>query len=613
MPQSTQPTNVEQRTYPALAVAAGSAPQAKQTHLLSVVRALQRLGATAHSEDLLATLAELALSETQAQKGFVILRRDDGLTIETAGRLDENALPVIDRLPSPPVASSTMLASSIVDHVARVREAVIVHDPAEMPQFSQDTYVAANKPTSILCLPMMTPSSLVGVLYVETAKSGFTADQPRVLEAFASHAATWLENDRLLAQAKSVRVDAESNARRSNFLAEAGEILSRSLEYKEVIARFARLAVHGFADWCVIVLYERGELRRVGGAHVDPRKEPSIDQLDSGPPDERIPVIRAIRTRQPVLLEGLQDAPLPTTDNHARIVRALGASTALAVPILLRDQPVGGITIVAASPTRRFEPADVEVLQELARRAAIAIDNARLYANAQEAIRLRDEFLTVASHELRTPMTSLTLAIQGVLDLGEGECLKPDMLSRSAHAAERQVQKLSRLIGELLDVTWIESGRLALELEEVELGALVREVLEQFALDLGRANCRVSLRASRAVVGRWDRSRLEQVVTNLLSNAIKFGRGHPIEIVVDAEAGAARLSIEDHGIGIRPEQQQRIFERFGRAVSAHHYGGLGLGLYISRRIIEAHHGSIHLQSQPGHGSKFTVEVPCEPG
>lgn len=577
----------------------------------SMIAALQQLSEAVDTEKLLATLADVVLPEASAQRGYVILRREGDLTIEVEATLGDKDSVVIERLPSLPVLASGMVASSVIEHVASVKKKLILEDPLGTPPFSADPYFLARQPESLLCLPIQTQSSLVGVLYLEyDVPSALTEQRLEVLDLFISHAAIWLENDLLLTHAQKVRDEAEDNARRSKFLAEAGEVLSQTLDYQSVIRRFARLAVQGLADWCIILLYEHGELRRVGGAHVDPRKQPLMEQLDA-PHDERIPVIRAIRTRRPVLVEGLRNKPLPTEPRFVPIIRALGVDSALAVPIMLHGQVVGGINITSASPSRRFGPADVELLQEMARRAAIAIDNARLYANAQETIRLRDEFLTVASHELRTPMTSLVLAVQGLVELSSGTSVEQDSVSKSARMAERQLQRLTRLVRELLDLRWIESGHLTLELEKVELGALVREVVAQFALDLARAKMPLMVRATRPIVGNWDRSRVEQVVTNLLSNAIKFGGGRPIEITVDADAGMARLEVEDHGIGISPEQQQHIFERFGRAVSAHHDGGLGLGLYTSRQIVEAHHGSIHLESQPGRGATFTVEVPCE--
>jgi signal transduction histidine kinase len=168
---------------------------------------------------------------------------------------------------------------------------------------------------------------------------------------------------------------------------------------------------------------------------------------------------------------------------------------------------------------------------------------------------------------------------------------------------------MNRLIDELLNVARFDSGQVALETGKVDLSALVREVVARFELDLKRSGCPVRILGDAPVIGVWDRSRLEQVVTNLLANAIKFGAGKPITISTSTEAGRARLVVSDQGIGIALDQQARIFERFGRAVSVRHYGGLGLGLYICRRIAEAHGGSICVESGEGIGSTFGLELP----
>ncbi len=165
------------------------------------------------------------------------------------------------------------------------------------------------------------------------------------------------------------------------------------------------------------------------------------------------------------------------------------------------------------------------------------------------------------------------------------------------------------MIEDLLNVSRIEADQLSIEPDQLELGTLVREVVERLAAELARSCCPVSVHASGPVTGIWDRSRLDQVVTNLLSNAMKFGRGKPIAISVGAADGVARMTVTDAGIGVDPALQARIFDRFQRGVSADHYGGLGLGLYISRRMVEVHGGSIRVQSRPGAGATFTVELP----
>jgi signal transduction histidine kinase len=174
---------------------------------------------------------------------------------------------------------------------------------------------------------------------------------------------------------------------------------------------------------------------------------------------------------------------------------------------------------------------------------------------------------------------------------------------------DQQIDRLRRLVGSLLDVSELETGRFSLQREEVDLAELVGEVLDRLSEPLRRARCPVELRKVGRVVGRWDRLRLEQVIISLLGNAMKFGAGKPIEVQVLAWQGHARLVVKDHGMGIPAEEQSRIFERLARAVSERHFGGLGLGLFIARQIVEAHGGGIRVESKPGAGATFIVELP----
>ena len=185
----------------------------------------------------------------------------------------------------------------------------------------------------------------------------------------------------------------------------------------------------------------------------------------------------------------------------------------------------------------------------------------------------------------------------------------PENLTKTFSIASRQIARLTHLVDELLNVSRIRAGRLALELDDVDLAAVVREVLERFEAELV-ANWHARVVARAPAVGRWDKSALDQVVTNIVSNALKFGAGKPIEVTVEAVNGTAKLEVVDHGIGIPTDRVPHVFERFERAVSARQYGGLGLGLYIARAIVEALGGSIRARSAgPDQGATFTVELP----
>jgi len=234
----------------------------------------------------------------------------------------------------------------------------------------------------------------------------------------------------------------------------------------------------------------------------------------------------------------------------------------------------------------------------------------RVEALAEElrrAVRARDDFLSIAGHELNTPLAALGLQLEGVRRITN---LDPETLRARLDKAIAQVRRLEGLVGELLDVSRISAGRLTLAREPIDLRVLAGNVVERLAPSAARASCPVHLDAAPAS-GTWDPARLDQVITNLLTNAFKYGAGKAIDVQVGAADGLARLAVRDHGIGVPAEDRERIFRRFERAVSDRHYGGLGLGLWISRQIVEAHGGRIWAEPAGEEGTRFVVELPRE--
>jgi PAS domain S-box-containing protein len=240
-------------------------------------------------------------------------------------------------------------------------------------------------------------------------------------------------------------------------------------------------------------------------------------------------------------------------------------------------------------------------------------DQRRMAAELREAVSARDEFLSVASHELKSPLTPLSLRLQALERLLDEQPESP--LSNSARryveTGRKQLKRLSELVGDLLDVSRIDAGRLKLEREPIDLSLLVREVVSRHAPEAARVGSKLELRVMDGVVATLDQMRVEQVVTNLMDNALKYGANKPVTLELGVDSGRAVLTVRDHGIGIEPGNLARIFERFERAVSERHYGGLGLGLYITRQLVEAHGGNIQVQSELGEGSTFTVAFPLE--
>ncbi|EPX57205.1 GAF sensor signal transduction histidine kinase [Cystobacter fuscus DSM 2262] len=248
---------------------------------------------------------------------------------------------------------------------------------------------------------------------------------------------------------------------------------------------------------------------------------------------------------------------------------------------------------------------------ELARMRRKAAAHEAREVGLREAVHARDDFLSVASHELKTPLAALRLQLESLERTLPGEVRA--LVSERLFAVRRQIQRLAGLVETMLDVSLVAAGRLKLKLEPVNLAVLVADGVAQMREELARQECPLSLESEASLPGRLDVTRLGQLLRNLLSNAARYGAGKPVQVRLRREGRHARLDVVDHGMGVKPEHQERIFNRFERAVSARHFGGLGLGLWVSRQVVEAHGGSISVTDTPGGGATFTVELPLLEG
>ncbi|MCP3140057.1 GAF domain-containing protein [Pyxidicoccus xibeiensis] len=470
------------------------------------------------------------------------------------------------------------------------------------------------------CLPLLVEGRAIGGLTF-----GFEGEHPFedverwFLQILTQHAAQALERAKLFeaqlvtqGRLEAMVAERQRAEERMRFLAEASALLASSLDYERTLAAMARVAVPVLADWCAVdVLEDDGHVRRVVVAHEDPeRARLALDFHRRHPPDLSAPggLGKVLRTGEPELMEAIPEALLVATvpdPERLAAVRALGLRSYLSVPLRRRGRVVAALTLGYAESDRRYTGDDLRLVEELALRAATAMDNAMLYQEAREAVAARDTFLGVASHELNTPLTSLKLNLQGLrraLVPGPG-------VDAKFQSADRQLTRLSSLIRELLDVSRITAGRLKLEPEPLDLAELVREVAARVAEDAARAGCELRLRVPSTVPGLWDRLRVDQVLQNLLSNALKYGHDGPVDVELEAGADSVTLRVRDEGIGIAPEDQPRLFQKFLRVASERHYSGFGLGLWIVRQVVDAMEGRIHVDSDVGRGATFTVVLP----
>ncbi len=599
-----------------LAPAVSVAFPVEQVDLLAVAKASQTISKEIVLDKVTEALLDVVLEQSGAQKGCLLIPRGEELIVEVEASPTDGKIAVTR--PRVPATDSRHVPASVVAYAWETRAPVLLDNATQAARFKKEPYLVESGARSILCLPLVLHGQTAGLVYLENrlVAGAFTRDRLTVLELLAQQAAISLRNAQLLLEESVAKTRAEKAERRSTFLARAGALLTESLDYDSIPTRLARLLVGPQADFCSVQLLEDGRIQRVGFAHSDPERDSELAELFGKYPlhiDSALPGAMAIRTGAVQIANELSDEDLRRIcgdDAYARRLRALGVRNVLAVPLVARGRTLGSIGLIRGTPPGPFDESDIELVQDLAYRSALALDNARLHRETQEAVRLRDEFLAVASHELNTPMTSLVLILQALVQRHRE--LSPDRAYELTKVAERQAGRLTRLIGELLDVTRIERGTLSLVRERIDLADLIREDVARFTPELEKARCTVSITTRDGVlVGEWDRSRLDQVVTNLLANAVKFGAGKPIEIVVGSRNGKAFFELTDHGIGIAPADQARIFDRYTRAVPVRHYGGLGLGLYICRQIVEAHGGSIAVGGVPGGGTTITVELPFD--
>ena len=495
----------------------------------------------------------------------------------------------------------------------------------ESPEESRACYpeLASRLPQqAVALLPLLVEGRWVGVLTLGFGPARrFSEAQRALMGDLARQCAHALERTRLQESERAARLLVEAEARRHaarlRMLAETDRLLAEAgLDLPAVLEVIVRQVSEALGEGCVLQLRHEEDAA------------PGYMAAHHPVPEARWLLAATVHARRQKAAQGLHGGvvdtarvvQLPDVDvEWARASGALpeflpyleryGAQSLMGMPLAARGRVVGSLWVLRDAEKGAWPEEDRLLLQGLAERAALAIEDARLYGEATEAVRLRDDFLSVAGHELKTPLSALRLQLQLIMRQMRAEA--PEMTQRLAKA-ERSAERLTALVDELLDAGRITSGRLKLEREELELGGLVRDTVGRMSESLARAGNEVRVVVEAPVPGRWDRVRLEQVVSNLLSNAARYGAGKPVEVRVETgPEGRACLSVKDEGIGIAPADQPRIFERFERAVTDAHCHGLGLGLWITREIVESHGGQIGVRSAPGQGSTFTVELPRE--
>jgi len=402
-------------------------------------------------------------------------------------------------------------------------------------------------------------------------------------------------------------------------LAAAGESLSGSLDYTDSLRRASRVAVPGFADWCVVDVMESGALARAAVATADPSLEGVARELHerfppSQPaPDARGPIAQAIMSGAPVLMSDITDEFLVGVARHPdelALYRRLAPRSFMSLPLPIGDRIIGAVTFITAESGRRYTHDDFDLAKQLARRIALSIENARLFYEVQQSVRTRDDFLSAVAHELKTPLTVISASAQMVQrkQSREDGAAPPDPATTRILGA---VARMTAFIEELLELVRRQADpAVGVKPSRFDLVEMVRGVVaEAGQLSHGQD---VQVDATGPVIGEWDRTRLERAVANLIGNAIKYNRPDgTVRVRVAIEGGeTAVIAVSDEGIGIPDADLARIFERFTRGANvAGKISGSGVGLAIVRQVVEQHRGSVDVESVEGRGSTFTMRLP----
>jgi signal transduction histidine kinase len=406
----------------------------------------------------------------------------------------------------------------------------------------------------------------------------------------------------------------QASAREQRLLAEVSAEVGASLDCRAVLDALARFAVAHLAESCVVEeLTDDGSVQRVAVAFKDPKKEALKEAVLRFAPRAGWRTIdaRAIATGRPVLVSHFDDPlaeDIAHDPEHAELIRALGIETLMSLPLLARGRTVGAV-VFGAGAGRRYGPSDLTLAEQIAGRAAVAIDNAHLFEQAQRATELRDSMLAIVSHDLKNPLAAIMMNV-GELQLGSNKVVERRQSRKQLDSVVRSANRMTRMIDDLLDSASIEKGRLSLQPEPIEATALLSEVRESLAPIVGHKGQQLVVEVPVDLPTVFaDPARVHRVFDNLVGNALKFGmRGATVTLTACALENEVCFSVGDIGRGISADDLPRIFDRFYR-VSAEQPGA-GLGLYIVKGIVEAHGGSVWAESTLGKGSTFHFTLPA---
>ncbi|HUG15931.1 MAG TPA: GAF domain-containing protein [Thermomicrobiales bacterium] len=597
---------------------------AEQTsRLQAVTSALSR---SLTSDEVAGVIVDLGVATLDAQRGMLALLMDDGTTLKIAravGYPDElsatwSNLPL--EISTPPTDAIRSCAPLFLESRAERAE--------RYPHRDRERSMIGGG--AVAAIPLMIGDRALGAMTLGFEDDRhFDGSDRAFLMALARQCAQALERARLYGEEQRNRAEAERSrelaarqAARQRLVSEASRSFAEaSLDLGQVVGTVVRHIAGTLDGYAGVYLAgeTQGSFTRVAAHHADPATLAAIGALiDAAVQRQKDNPVRDVLAHRSLLaIDARPDAlraRMFGADGRVDAER-LDLHSVMAAPLSTHGAKIGMIVTARHGPAPPYTADDQDLLNDLTSRAALAIENARLYREAQDAIQVREQFLSIASHELRTPLTTVKASAQLLERRFRRGDAEPSRTLALIAQLQDEVGRLETLVADLLDATQIQRGWLELNPERVDLTALARRSLERFDQPMHRSEHHtLRFEADGPVEGSWDASRLDQVITNLISNAVKYSpKGGEVLVTVRRNGESAEIEIKDEGIGISREEQAQLFQPFARGVEARRsVGGTGLGLFISREIIERHGGAIAVYSEPGAGSAFTIRLPIKP-
>jgi len=611
--QQSSDEQVEYATRRALALARRDAAQALD-QLLRLQAITAALSKALTPAEVASVAIHQGLAALDAYAGFLMLVNEEAERITCAGHAGypPGFIEEFQDLPLDAPLPVAFTARTGVALFAGSREALLRDYPG-----LEGTSRLSTEANAVACLPLSGDHRVLGALALSFREPReFTESERLFMGSLAQLCCQALERSRLYEAERAARAKADEEQQRFAFLANVSAALASSLEYEATLLLVLDLAVPGLADQCSVNLMDDdGTIKRkiaVFGNTAKLALACEIDRKYPLSPSKPHPIVNVLQNGQPLLIPEVPDSLLVMSahdDEHLEALRSLAPRSSMVVPLKARARTFGSLELVTSGSGRRYTERDLILAEDFARRAALAIDNARLYDSAQRAIQARQDLLAIVSHDLRNPLGVIAMNA-ALLERKAPEDEAGAQIKKRAATMLRAAERMTHLIRDLLDAATIESGRFSLESKPQDAAALVREGFDMMAPFADTKSIKLVRDAPPpGTLVQCDRDRVIQVLTNLIGNALKFTpEGGQITVRAEVCERDVVFSVTDSGVGIAEDQLPHIFDRYWMGKRSKG-GGTGLGLYISKGIIDAHGGEIGAESKQGSGSTFHFTLP----